>query len=93
MKNKIFALIFACLTFFTLPVLAEEKIESFDSLIEVQTDGSMIVTETITVHHEGINIRRGIYRDLPTKKRERYELIGVNRNGRYEPSCRKRTSD
>ena len=92
MKNKIFALIFACLTFFAIPVLAEEKIESFDSLIQVQTDGSMVVTETITVHHEGINIRRGIYRDLPTKKGEKYELIGVTRNGRHEPSFVERRS-
>ena len=92
MKNKIFALIFACLTFFAVPVLAEEKIESFDSLIQVQTDGSMIVTETLRVHHEGINIRRGIYRDLPTKKGEKYELIGVNRNGQYEPSFVERRS-
>lgn len=85
MKNKLFTLIFACLTFFAIPVLAKEKIDSFDSLIQVQTDGSMIVTETITVHHEGIKIRRGIYRDLPTKKGEKYKLISVNRNGHHEP--------
>ena len=86
MKNKIFALIFTSLTFLIFPAFAEEAIHSFDSLIQVQTDGSMIVTETLRVHHEGINIRRGIYRDLPTKKGERYELLSVTRNGHYEPS-------
>ena len=86
MKNKIFAFICTWLVFWACPVFANEVIHSFDSLIQVQTDGSMIVTETITVHHEGIKIRRGIYRDLPTKKGERYELIGVRRNGYREPS-------
>jgi len=86
MKNKLFALIFACLTFLVSPAFADEVIHSFDSLIQVQTDGAMIVTETIKVHHEGIKIRRGIYRDLPTKKGEKYELLGVTRNGHYEPS-------
>ncbi len=92
MKNKFFALIFACLTFLIFPAFAEEVIHSFNSLIQVQTDGSMIVTETLRVHHEGIKIRRGIYRDLPTKKGEKYELIGVTRNGQYEPSFVERRS-
>ena len=92
MKNKLFALIFACLTFLISPAFANEVIHSFDSLIQVQTDGSMIVTETLRVHHEGINIRRGIYRDLPTKKGEKYELLGVTRNGNYEPSFVERRS-
>lgn len=86
MKTKLFTLVFACLTFLTSSVFAKEVINSFDSLIQVQTDGSMIVTETITVHHEGVNIRRGIYRDLPTKNGVKYELISVKRNNLYEPS-------
>lgn len=93
MKNKIVALICTYVLFFAIPVLAKEKIESFDSLIQVQTDGSMIVTETLRVHHEGINIRRGIYRDLPTRKGEKYELLGVTRNGYPEPSFVERSSD
>lgn len=86
MKHKIYTLILGCLIFFAAPVFATEKIEHFDSLIQVQPDGSMIVTETLHVHHEGNKIRRGIYRDLPTKKGEKYELIGVKRNNRHEPS-------
>ena len=84
MKKKL-CVLFALL-FWVTPVFAREVIEDFNSQIQVQTDGSMIVTETLTVHHEGIKIRRGIYRDLPTTKREKYELVGVKRNGHYEPS-------
>lgn len=86
MKNKFFTLVFVCLTFLILPVFSNEAIHSFDSLIQVQTDGTMIVTETLRVHHEGINIRRGIYRDLPTERGEKYKLISVTRNGQHEPS-------
>jgi len=93
MKNKIFAILFACLTFWAFSVSAAEVIESFDSLIQVQVDGSMIVTETLRVHHEGVNIRRGIYRDLPTTNGERYELLGVRRDGRHEPSFVERRTD
>jgi len=83
MRNKI--LIFICTVFLSTRVLATEVIKSFDSLIQVQPDGSMIVTESITAHHEGIQIRRGIYRDLPTSKGERYQLLGIRRNGHPEP--------
>ena len=69
MKNKI--LIFLSFTFLSFRVLAAEVIKSFDSLIQVQPDGSMIVTEAITARHEGRQIRRGIYRDLPTSKGEK----------------------
>ena len=80
------SIIFICLSLFTIPAFAKEVIESFDSLIQVQTDGSMIVTETLRVHHEGIKIRRGIYRDLPFQKGEKYELISVRRDNNPEPS-------
>ena len=86
MKNKIFAIILACLTFWIYPALSKEVIESFDSLLQVQKDGSIIVTETIIVHHEGNKIKRGIYRDLPTANGERYELLDVKRNFNAEPN-------
>ena len=44
---------------------AEEVINRFDAGIEVETDGDILVTETITVTAEGNQIRRGIFRDLP----------------------------
>ena len=86
MQNKIFLTIFAGF-FATFGVAsAAEMIPSFDSVMHVNTDGTMDVTETIVAYHEGKSIRRGIYRDLPLTKGLKYELVSVNRNGKYEPS-------
>jgi hypothetical protein len=68
---------------------AEEKILRYYSDIAVQMDGDLLVTETITVRAEGNQIRRGIYRDFPTRYRGRhgenirvaFDLIGVTRDG------------
>ncbi len=75
------------------PLAAAERILSYDSDIAVQPDGSLDVTERITVHAEGNNIRRGIYRDFPTRYKDRYgnnvvvdfEMVDVTRNGVSEP--------
>lgn len=72
---------------------AEEAIQSYVANIIVGTDASVDVTETITVNVEGNEIRRGIYRDIPTaqinddKSRLRSDLdvISVLRDGRPEP--------
>ena len=53
-------------------VLADERILSFHSDIVVRQDGWIEVTETITVRVEGQRIRRGIYRDFPTRYRDVY---------------------
>jgi len=45
---------------------AAERIQSFDSVIAMSRSGTLQVTETIRVHAEGRQIRRGIYRDFPT---------------------------
>ena len=58
---------------------------SYRSDITVQPDASLLVTENITVTVEGVNIRRGIFRDLPKKKGERYHIESVFRNGSPEP--------
>ena len=64
---------FALLLFaLAMPAFAQERILSYDSAIAVNADGSMDVTETIKVHAEGTNIRRGIYRDFPTRYKDRY---------------------
>ena len=47
------------------PALAEERILSFTSDIKVNLDGSLDVSETITVNALGQDIKHGIYRDLP----------------------------
>ena len=76
-----------------LPGFAQERIESYDSEIAVAADGSVEVTERIRVRAEGTQIRRGIYRDFPTRYRDRYgdrvvidlEVLDVLRDGRPEP--------
>ncbi len=83
---------------FAGPALADERILSYDSMLEIQSDGSLLVTETIRVRAEGSNIRRGIYRDFPTRYKDRFgnrvkvdfELLGVERDGRPEPNFTER---
>jgi uncharacterized membrane protein YgcG len=74
------------------PALAQEHILSYHSDIEIYTDGSMQVTETIRVRAEQLEIKRGIYRDFPTDYKDRFgnryrvgfEVVAVNRDGRPE---------
>jgi hypothetical protein len=76
-----------------LPTFAQERILAYDSTVAVNADGSLDVTETIKVHAEGDNIRRGIYRDFPTRYRDRYgnrvvvdfKPVAVLRDGNAEP--------
>ncbi|MGI9464159.1 MAG: DUF2207 domain-containing protein, partial [Aestuariivirgaceae bacterium] len=67
MKHLAAKLVFLIALVLALTSLAEarEEILHFDSLIEVEQDGGIIVTEKITVRAEGRQIKRGIYRDLP----------------------------
>ena len=75
------------------PAHAQERILAYDSTVVVADDGSLDVTERITVRAEGSQIRRGIYRDFPTRYKDRhgnrvvvgFEMLGVTRNGRPEP--------
>lgn len=74
-------------------MLARERILDFHADIMVQPDGSLEVTEIIEVRAEGKEIRRGIYRDFPTRYENRYgdrvvvdfEVMGVKRDGDSEP--------
>ena len=75
-----------------LQSFAVERIEAFHSEIEIQADGDLLVTETIVVNAEGKEIRRGIYRDFPTRYRSRlgfetsvgFEVLSVLRDGKPE---------
>ena len=75
------------------PAQAQERILSYDTVIEVHADGSLDIVEDIRVRAEGRAIRRGIYRDFPTRYRDRignrvvvgFEVLGVERDGRPEP--------
>lgn len=72
---------------------AQERIQSYNSQVEIRADGSIDVTEEIKVHAEGNQIRRGIYRDFPTRYQDRMgnrvsvalQVLGVERNGVTEP--------
>jgi Predicted membrane protein (DUF2207) len=72
---------------------AEERIEQFTSDARVNVDGSVDVTETISVNAEGRQIRRGIFRDFPTAYTDRnglrvvvgFEVISVKRDRQAEP--------
>ncbi|MGB2687803.1 MAG: DUF2207 domain-containing protein, partial [Desulfobacterales bacterium] len=78
-----------------------ERILRFKSHIRIQTDGSMTVTETIAVYAAGQQIKRGIYRDFPTKYKDRFkntvrvnfEVMSVLRNGRPEAFHLKKTAN
>lgn len=86
------ALLVGCLATSTVAT-ADERILSYDSVLAVQPDGSLDVIENIRVRAEGTNIRRGIYRDFPTRYRDGvgnqvkvdFELLDVTRDGTPEP--------
>src|SRR6202050_3385554 len=89
------ALCLAALCLFTPTAAAQrERIVQYHSDIEVHDDGSMLVRETIQVVSTGIQIRHGIYRDFPTRYRDRFgnryvvgfELVGATRDGAPEIS-------
>lgn len=85
----------------TADLEAQERILSYDTRVEIRADGSLDVTERIAVHAEGQQIRRGIYRDFPTRYRDRFgnrvkvdlQVLGVERNGRPEPWFTERMSN
>jgi hypothetical protein len=70
----------------------DERILDYSADIRIEPDGAVEVTETIEVQSEGRQIRRGIYRDFPTRYRDRlgnryrvtFEVIEVRRNGAHE---------
>ncbi|WP_162783697.1 DUF2207 domain-containing protein [Devosia naphthalenivorans] len=88
---RIIYLIAACLLL-ALPAMAREEIRAFHSDIIVNTDASVTVTETLEVNAEGVDIRRGIYRDIPVlllgsngaEIRPDLEVTSVTRDGQDE---------
>jgi len=86
-------LLAAFLLLLSTSLLAEEFIESFHSDIEVRRNGDLQVTETIIVKAEGKMIRRGIFRDFPTRYTNAqgrdmvvgFEVLGVKRDASNEP--------
>jgi len=72
---------------------ASEEITRYHSTVDILADGRMDVTEHITVKAEGKAIRRGIYRDFPTRYKDRFgnrvrvdlDVHSVERDGSSEP--------
>ncbi|MEI6462565.1 MAG: DUF2207 domain-containing protein, partial [bacterium] len=102
--KKIFIVIFSFILFtflYVFPsqlnaegfVMKEEKINSYDSVIEVQKDRSLIIKETINVTARNIDINHGIYRDFPTKYKDSkgvsyivgFDVVSIKRDGKNEP--------
>ena len=80
------------LLFYSINSFATEVIQNYDSTILIKTDGSLIVTEKITVNSEGDKIKRGIFRDFPTQYKDIYgnhynvtfEILSIRRDGIVE---------
>jgi uncharacterized membrane protein YgcG len=73
--------------------VGSEEIIRFHSNLELFENGDVLVTESIRVRAMGREIRRGIYRTIPTYYRDRYrnrikmdfEVIGLLKDGIKEP--------
>jgi uncharacterized membrane protein YgcG len=71
---------------------AHERILDFASDIALQPEGGLLVTETIAVQVEGQRIKRGIFRDFPTRYQDRrganvivpFDVVSVHRDGEPE---------
>ena len=76
-----------------LSAQADERVLRYLSDIEVGADGTLTVTETITVRAEWNQIKRGIYRDFPMTARAAngrlyrvgFNLLSVDLNGEPAP--------
>ena len=94
-------LILATTLFLSLSMLADERILEYRSDIHVHENGQLTVTEFIRVQAEGQSIRRGIYRDFPTRYRDRlgnyinvdFIPLSVHRNGNPEAWHSKKMSN
>jgi len=89
MMRALFGLLFSCLLFTS--AWAQERITNYDVQIEVETNGGLIITETIDVISEGREIRRGIFREMPryyefegVKLENNYDLIHIKRDGKID---------
>ncbi len=85
----LFTLVFLCTS---ASVIAKERITNFHSDIIIYNNSEMRVTENIDVNAGGNKIKRGIYRDFPTKYKDRldnnyqvgFDIQAVLRNGNSE---------
>lgn len=74
----------------TAPARAAEQINLFDSTVDVGTDDSLSVTETIVVQVEGVDFKRGLLRLIPIAASQAgtddgFQVTSVTRDGQSEP--------
>ncbi len=89
---KTFALFLFFLCLIPQYALSKERILGFSSDITVDSSGYLSVVETITVEAEGNEIKRGIFRDLPTIYKDQYgrrkvtdtQIFGITKDGQPE---------
>jgi len=68
-----------------------ERIIEFKSVVDIHTDSSLQVTESITIYANGSQIKHGIYRDFPTQyggllgSSKGFKVVLVTRDGLPEP--------
>ncbi|MEQ9464326.1 MAG: DUF2207 domain-containing protein [Haliea sp.] len=87
------ALFLALLSLLPLPAACAEEISRYDVEVEILESGDLLLTEHITVIAERAKIRKGIYRDFPTRYKDRwgnnvvvgFEVVEVLRDGQPEP--------
>jgi uncharacterized membrane protein YgcG len=88
-------------TLFTVTATAGERILDYHSRIVVHADASLSVTETIRVLAQGERIKRGIFREFPTRYPGRdgnlvrvgFDLESVRRDGVAEPYRQERRAN
>lgn len=87
------ALLLALLLTLPRPAASAEQIRRYHVEVEILESGDLLITEDITVIAERANIRKGIYRDFPTRYKDRwgnnvvvgFEVLEVLRDGQPEP--------
>ncbi|MGZ8992947.1 MAG: DUF2207 domain-containing protein [Burkholderiaceae bacterium] len=88
-RRSFWALVLTLLSGFSF---AQERILDFESDVSIEADGTLLVVETIVVQVEGQQIKRGIFRDFPTRYEDRrgatavipFEVLSVQRDGAVE---------
>lgn len=70
LRAILFLVFLACAS--TSQASGTEEILYFKSVIRVNADSSLDVTETISVQALGENIKHGIFRDIPTQYKDKY---------------------
>ena len=83
MKNKII-LLFAVFLF-GVSAWADERITRFNSTAWVNTTATVRIEEEISVVAEHRQIRRGIYRELPSSRKNPVQIESLTMDGQSHP--------